>query len=92
MIIVMSNEATEAQLEVVVKRVRDQGLDVNISRGTEHTFLGYRRTPLNRCGIANIPIMKIMRLLSVFLHCCGTGPMRRMHHTWRLLGNEILKR
>ena len=92
MIIVMSNEATEAQLEAAVKRVKDQGLDVNISHGTEHTFLGYRGTPLNRCGIANIPIMKIMRLLSVFLHCCGTGPMRRMHHTWKMFGYEILKR
>lgn len=40
MIIVMSNEATEAQLEAVVKRVKEQGLDVNISRGTERTLIG----------------------------------------------------
>jgi len=37
MIIVMRNEATEAQLEAVVKRVKEQGLDVNISCGTECT-------------------------------------------------------
>ena len=40
MIIVMSSEATEAQLEAVVKRVKEQGLDVNISRGTERTLIG----------------------------------------------------
>ena len=38
MIIVMSKEAAEAQLEALVKRVKDQGLDVNISRGTERTL------------------------------------------------------
>jgi 3-deoxy-7-phosphoheptulonate synthase len=40
MIIVMNNEATEAQIDVVVKRVKEQGLDVNISRGTERTVIG----------------------------------------------------
>ena len=40
MIIVMSSEATEAQLEAVVKRVKEQGLDINISRGTERTLIG----------------------------------------------------
>jgi len=34
MIIVMNKEAAEAQLEAVVKRVKGQGLDVNIARGT----------------------------------------------------------
>jgi 3-deoxy-7-phosphoheptulonate synthase len=40
MIIVMNNDATEAQIETVVKRVKEQGLDVNISRGTERTVIG----------------------------------------------------
>lgn len=40
MIIVMSNEATEQQIEAVVSRIREQGLDVNISRGTEKTLVG----------------------------------------------------
>ncbi|CAG0990874.1 3-deoxy-7-phosphoheptulonate synthase [Methylophilaceae bacterium] len=40
MIIVMHNDATEAQIDAVVKRVREQGLDVNISRGTERTVIG----------------------------------------------------
>lgn len=40
MIIVMRNEATEAQIEAVVKKVKGQGLDVNISRGTERTLVG----------------------------------------------------
>ena len=40
MIIVMNNEATEAQIDTVVKRVKEQGLDVNISRGTERTVIG----------------------------------------------------
>lgn len=40
MIIVMSNEATEAQVDGVVKKIRDAGLDVNVSRGTERTVIG----------------------------------------------------
>lgn len=40
MIIVMSNEATEAQVDNVVKKIRDAGLDVNVSRGTERTVIG----------------------------------------------------
>ncbi|MEO8418193.1 MAG: 3-deoxy-7-phosphoheptulonate synthase [Methylophilaceae bacterium] len=40
MIIVMNNEATEAQIDVVVKKIKEQGLDVNISRGTERTVIG----------------------------------------------------
>lgn len=40
MIIVMNNDATEAQIDTVVKRVKEQGLDVNISRGTERTVIG----------------------------------------------------
>lgn len=40
MIIVMNNEATESQIEAVVKRIKEQGLDVNISRGTERTVIG----------------------------------------------------
>lgn len=40
MIIVMNHEATEAQIEVVVKKIKEQGLDVNISRGTERTVIG----------------------------------------------------
>lgn len=40
MIIVMRNEATEAQILAVVKKIKEQGLDVNISRGTERTLVG----------------------------------------------------
>lgn len=40
MIIVLSNEATELQVDNVVKKIRDAGLDVNISRGTERTVIG----------------------------------------------------
>ncbi len=40
MIIVMNNEATEAQIDAVVKKIKEQGLDVNISRGTERTVIG----------------------------------------------------
>lgn len=40
MIIVMNNEATAAQVDAVVKRIKEQGLDVNISRGTERTVIG----------------------------------------------------
>lgn len=40
MIIVMNNEATEAQIDAVVKKVKEQGLGVNISRGTERTVIG----------------------------------------------------
>jgi 3-deoxy-7-phosphoheptulonate synthase len=40
LIIVMNNEATEAQIDAVVKKVKEQGLGVNISRGTERTVIG----------------------------------------------------
>lgn len=36
----MNNEATEAQIDAVVKKVKEQGLGVNISRGTERTVIG----------------------------------------------------
>ncbi|MES1999334.1 MAG: 3-deoxy-7-phosphoheptulonate synthase [Pseudomonadota bacterium] len=40
MIIVMSPEASEAQIEAVAKRVKEYGCDTNISRGTERTIIG----------------------------------------------------
>lgn len=40
MIIVMSPEATEAQIEAVVERIKEYGCDANISRGTERTIIG----------------------------------------------------
>lgn len=40
MIIVMSNEASEAQVDNVVKKIHEAGLEVNVSRGTERTVIG----------------------------------------------------
>jgi 3-deoxy-7-phosphoheptulonate synthase len=40
MIIVMSSDATEQQIEGVVKKIKEAGLDANISRGTERTVIG----------------------------------------------------
>ncbi|MDP2025723.1 3-deoxy-7-phosphoheptulonate synthase [Sulfuriferula sp.] len=40
MIIVMSPEASEGQIEAVAKRVKEYGCDTNISRGTERTIIG----------------------------------------------------
>lgn len=40
MIIVMSPQATEAELNAVVARIRDAGLSEHISRGTERTLVG----------------------------------------------------
>lgn len=40
MIIVMSPEATDQMIEGVVKKIKEFGLDVNISRGTERTVIG----------------------------------------------------
>jgi 3-deoxy-7-phosphoheptulonate synthase len=40
MIIVMSSEATEQQIEGVVNKIKEAGLDANISRGTERTVIG----------------------------------------------------
>lgn len=40
MIIVMSSGATEQQIEGVVKKIKEAGLDANISRGTERTVIG----------------------------------------------------
>lgn len=40
MIIVMHADATEAQIEAVVQRIREHGLDINVSRGIERTLVG----------------------------------------------------
>ncbi|MHB1332486.1 MAG: 3-deoxy-7-phosphoheptulonate synthase [Sulfuriferula sp.] len=40
MIVVMSPEATETQIEGVVKKIRGYGCDTNISRGVERTIIG----------------------------------------------------
>jgi len=40
MIIVMSSGATEQQIEGVVNKIKEAGLDANISRGTERTVIG----------------------------------------------------
>ena len=40
MIIVMHADATDAQIEAVANRIREYGLDINISRGTERTLVG----------------------------------------------------
>ena len=40
MIIVMSSDATEQQIEGVVKKIKEAGLDANVSRGTERTVIG----------------------------------------------------
>jgi 3-deoxy-7-phosphoheptulonate synthase len=40
MIIVMHSDATEQHIDAVVKRIKDQGLEINISRGTERTLIG----------------------------------------------------
>ena len=40
MIIVMSNAATEEQIESVIKRIEEKGLEANVSRGTERTVIG----------------------------------------------------
>lgn len=40
MIIVMNPEATEAQIDVVVRKLKEYGCDANISRGVERTLIG----------------------------------------------------
>jgi 3-deoxy-7-phosphoheptulonate synthase len=40
MIIVMSPEASESQIEAVSKRVKEYGCDTNVSRGVERTIIG----------------------------------------------------
>ena len=40
MIIVMHNGATDAQIDAVTKKIKEAGLDINISRGTERTLIG----------------------------------------------------
>ena len=40
MIIVMNMNAGEAAIEAVIRKIRDQGLDVNVSRGTERVVIG----------------------------------------------------
>ncbi|MGH8684651.1 MAG: 3-deoxy-7-phosphoheptulonate synthase [Nitrosospira sp.] len=40
MIIIMNSDATDGQIDSVVNKIRDFGLDANISRGTERTVIG----------------------------------------------------
>ena len=40
MIIVMNSDVTDAQIAAVVKRLKDAGLEANISRGIERTVIG----------------------------------------------------
>ena len=40
MIIVMNNSATEEQINFVVSRIKEKGLDASISKGTEKTVIG----------------------------------------------------
>ncbi len=40
MIIVMENGATDAQIEGVVRKIKEYGCDANVSRGTERTVIG----------------------------------------------------
>ncbi len=40
MIIVMENGATDAQIDGVVHKIKEFGLDANVSRGTERTVIG----------------------------------------------------
>ena len=40
MIIIMNRDVTEQQIETVLAKIRDHGLDANISRGTERTVIG----------------------------------------------------
>ena len=40
MIIVMSNNATEEQIEGVLNKIKDKGLEGSVSKGTEKTVIG----------------------------------------------------
>ncbi len=40
MIVVMSPDANEQQIEAVVKKIKESGCDANISRGVERTLIG----------------------------------------------------
>ena len=40
MIIVMNLNAGEPAIEAVIRKIRDYGLDVNVSRGTERIVIG----------------------------------------------------
>lgn len=40
MIIIMNNEATDAQIDIVVQRLKGWGLGSNVSRGVERTVIG----------------------------------------------------
>ncbi len=73
MIIVMSHQATEAEVEAVVERVKDIGLKEEISRGADRTLVGvigsnayaYRDSFSHLPGVQEIiPITKPFKLAS----------------------------
>ena len=40
MIIVMNNSATDEEIDFVISRIKEKGLDASISKGTEKTVIG----------------------------------------------------
>ena len=42
MIVIMKPGATRAEVEKVVKRIKKEGLDVNIDTGSEHVVIGVK--------------------------------------------------
>ena len=73
MIIVMSHQATKAEIDAVVERVEEIGLKTELSRGEERTVIGviggnayaYREAFAHLSGIQEIiPITKPFKLAS----------------------------
>jgi 3-deoxy-7-phosphoheptulonate synthase len=72
MIIIMQAGASEAQIESVVKRVKQLGYDAHVSKGEEHTVIGCvgraDKTPLQQLAAtpgveSTVPILKPWKLV-----------------------------
>lgn len=69
MIIVMSSAATEKDVDRVVERIHDAGLQVHVSRGTERTIIGVigDKRQLSLDSIEVLPhVERVMRILHPF--------------------------
>ncbi|MBE0466875.1 MAG: 3-deoxy-7-phosphoheptulonate synthase [Candidatus Desulforudis sp.] len=66
MVIVMSHKATDEQIEAVMKRLKEKGFRINLSRGVERTVIGAigDETMLGDAGIELLPgVDKVIPIL-----------------------------
>lgn len=76
MIIIMKPEATQEQVDLIVKRIKKEGLDVNIDHGKEHVVIGLKGDTRNVQDVA-------------FMSYDGVENAVRVSKTYKLTSREF---